>query len=186
MMLFKTFALACILFTEGSVGSKSYKDYQVVRAFPRNVQEAVYLEGLDSHPSFSLWTDAKPGRSADIMVMPGFAEKLSYDLSTFNITHSTMIADIDQLMQLERKPSINPLEQRIQMNHNMSWTEYHPLEDMYSYLDYLEAEYEFVTTEVIGKSYEGTDMRVVKVISLKIRQCISKRLHKDNISIIIF
>lgn len=45
----------------------------------------------------------------------------------------------------------------------MTWTAYHPLEDMYSYWDYLEATYDFVTTESIGKSYEGTDMRIIKV-----------------------
>ena len=39
--------------------------------------------------------------------------------------------------------------------HNMTWTDYHPLEDIYSYLDYLQEKYDFVTTQSIGKSYEG-------------------------------
>ena len=34
---------------------------------------------------------------------------------------------------------------------------------MYSYLDYLENKYDYVNTEVIGNSYEGWDMRVLKV-----------------------
>merc|ERR1719228_1160340 len=34
---------------------------------------------------------------------------------------------------------------------------------MYSYWDYLEATYDFVTTESIGKSYNGVDMRIIKV-----------------------
>merc|ERR1712077_167835 len=45
----------------------------------------------------------------------------------------------------------------------MDWTSYHPLEDMYSYLDYLESSFDFVSTESIGKSYEGTDMRLAKI-----------------------
>ena len=45
----------------------------------------------------------------------------------------------------------------------MDWEEYHSMEDMYSYLDYLESTYDFVTTEIIGKSFEGQDMRVAKV-----------------------
>ena len=45
----------------------------------------------------------------------------------------------------------------------MDWTDYHPLEDMYSYWDYLEATYDWISTETIGQSYEGTDMRVLKV-----------------------
>ena len=45
----------------------------------------------------------------------------------------------------------------------MDWTDYHPIEDIHSYLDYLEETYDFVTTESIGQSYEGSDMRIVKV-----------------------
>ena len=75
----------------------------------------------------------------------------------------------------------------------MSWDVYHPLQDMYDYMDYLEGEYpsllqggitrargwltallivssplaetfpESVSTEVIGQSYEGRDMRVIKI-----------------------
>jgi len=47
--------------------------------------------------------------------------------------------------------------------HSMTWTEYHTLEDMYTFLDYLEATYDFVSTEVIGHTFEGRDMRVAKV-----------------------
>ena len=52
----------------------------------------------------------------------------------------------------------------------MTWTEYHPKEDMESYLDYLASTYDFVTLETIGQSYEGTDMRVAKV-SLSMQFC---------------
>ena len=63
----------------------------------------------------------------------------------------------------------------------MTWTEYHSLEDMcveeydnqvipiylhsdrYTYLDYIEAEFDFVTTEEIGQSGEGRPMRVAKI-----------------------
>ena len=52
----------------------------------------------------------------------------------------------------------------------MTWTEYHPKEDMESYLDYLASTYDFVTLETIGQSYEGIDMRVAKV-SLSMQFC---------------
>ena len=45
----------------------------------------------------------------------------------------------------------------------MDWTDYHTLEDMHSYLDYLESTYDFVSTVSIGKSYDGSDMRIAKV-----------------------
>ena len=45
----------------------------------------------------------------------------------------------------------------------MTWYQYHSLEDMYVFFDYLEKKYDFVSTEVIGTSFEGRNMRVVKV-----------------------
>ena len=40
--------------------------------------------------------------------------------------------------------------------------DYH-LNTRYTYLDYLEAEFDFVTTEEIGQSGEGRPMRVAKI-----------------------
>ena len=41
---------------------------------------------------------------------------------------------------------------------------YHPLEDIYAWFDFLETKYEFCEQEIIGESYEGREMRVMKVI----------------------
>ena len=90
-----------------------------------------------------------------------FAELVSI-LESHNIPHSLMIQDVQQLIELS-KPV--PTGQRDAAGHSMDWTSYHSVEDMYSYLDYLETTYDFVTTESIGKSYEGTDMRLAKVLS---------------------
>merc|ERR1719348_598369 len=49
------------------------------------------------------------------------------------------------------------------LKHAMDWSAYHPLEDMYDFMNYLEDTYDFVTTESIGQSYLGTDMVVLKV-----------------------
>ena len=45
----------------------------------------------------------------------------------------------------------------------MDWEDCHTMEDMYTYLAYLEQTFDFVTVETIGQSYEGQDMRVAKV-----------------------
>ena len=50
--------------------------------------------------------------------------------------------------------------------HSMDWTSYHPIEDMYSYLDYLESSFDFVTTESIGKSYEARDQQCQNYINI--------------------
>ena len=49
----------------------------------------------------------------------------------------------------------------------MTWDRYHSKEDMEAYMDYLEDTYpDKISIVVIGKSYEGRDMRVLKVICI--------------------
>ena len=81
-------------------------------------------------------------------------------LESNNIQHTTIIQDLQKMIDLSEMSSVRT---RISANHSMDWTSYHPIEDMYSYLDYLESTFDFVTTESIGKSYEGTEMRLAKV-----------------------
>ena len=49
------------------------------------------------------------------------------------------------------------------MKHSMDWTDYHLLEDIYGWFDYLETTYDFCQTENIGQTYEGQQMIVMKV-----------------------
>ena len=59
----------------------------------------------------------------------------------------------------------------------MSWDNWHTMEDMYTYLDYLAATYPWVTVQSLGQSFEGQDMRVAKV---------SKRIITGKYVLIIF
>ena len=47
--------------------------------------------------------------------------------------------------------------------HNMDWVSYHSIEDIYKWFEYLETKYEFCKIEIIGKTFENRDMRVMKV-----------------------
>ena len=74
-----------------------------------------------------------------------------------NIKHTTIITDVQKIIDLSKMTK--GLERE---GHSMDWTSYHPLEDMYSYLDYLETSFDFVTTESIGKSYEARGQQCQK------------------------
>ena len=96
------------------------------------------------------------------MAAPGLSLMLEAELESKNIQYEVMVEDVQRLVDLEkavpavRTESENP-------RHSMSWTEYHTLDDMYSYLDYLEQTFDFVSTETVGQSGEGRDMRVARV-----------------------
>ena len=139
----------------------SFQGYQVFRAYPRNDQDLEFINSLESHGVYDFWTDLRRGKPVDIMVPPAAQKTFIKHMTAKEIEHEVMIPDIQELINLEK------VQSRVAYNtsagHDMTWTEYHPLEDMYSYLDYLEATYDFVTTQSIGETYEGRDMRIARV-----------------------
>merc|ERR1711973_962038 len=116
---------------------KSFKGFQVFRVSPVSEDDRQYVKTLEHRPYYDFWSEVRKDHSVDIMAPPEF---------------------VIQLEKVAAKTREAPSS-----DHAMTWDEYHPLEDMYSFLDYLEATYDFVTTESIGKTHEGRDMRVAKI-----------------------
>lgn len=140
----------------------SFTGFQVYRALPKDQSEASYLQTLRMiRDHYDFWTEVRINGAVDIMVPPGMHEQLEADFELKGISYEIMIPDVQKLIELEKiaAPSTGAQNPK----HAMTWTEYHTLEDMYTYLDFLEETYDFVTTEVIGQTYEARDMRVVSV-----------------------
>jgi len=141
----------------------SFTGFQVYRTHPQTLEQANYLQVLRQHRDhYDFWTEVREGRSVDIMVPPGKQAQLEEDLQLLKISHEVMIEDVQQLIELEKIPAASA-ETAKDTKHSMTWTEYHSLEDMYTFLDYLETTYDYVSTEEIGLSYEGRAMRLAKV-----------------------
>jgi len=141
----------------------SFQGFQVYRTQPQTKLQADFLLQLrETSRHYDFWTEVRLERSVDIMVPPGFQQQLEDDLNSMDIKHAIMIEDVQTLIDLEKIPAASKAGD-VNPRHAMTWTDYHSLEDIYSFLDYLEETYDFVTTEVIGQSYEGRDMRVVSV-----------------------
>jgi len=162
LLTLATLLSAALALHDSVIDVDTFTGFQVYRAVAKDQEEAAYLQSLRMiRDHYDFWTEVRINGPVDIMVPPGLQGQLETDLELKGISHEIIIPDVQKLIELEKiaapnKDTPNP-------RHSMTWTEYHPLEDMYSYLDYLEETYDFVSTEVIGQSYEGRDMRVVSV-----------------------
>ena len=111
---------------------------------------------------FDFWTEIRVGHHVDILSPPDSLDSLQTFLRDHNLDWAVMISDVQALIDLEKIPSdsgkING-----DLGHSMDWTSYHPLEEIYGWFDYLETTYEFCESEIIGQTFEGRDMRVMKV-----------------------
>ena len=109
----------------------------------------------------------------DIHVSPEMEDELVAWVEERGMTWSVIVEDVGRLVENEkvrvlRKISMCAIPQVespriLHSNHSMDWTSYHSLEDIYGWFDYLEATYDFCEQEVIGQTYEGRDMIVMKV-----------------------
>merc|ERR1712114_87345 len=107
---------------------ENFDGHQVHRAEVKTRDQADALVAI--RESYDFWTEIGIGRNVDIMASPEQIPALTKALDLANIKHEVMIQDVQKLMD---------------------WTEYHPIEDIHSYLSYLENTFDFVTLETIGQ-----------------------------------
>jgi len=140
----------------------SYEGFKVLRVKVADRQAADRLHELVQE-SAEFWSDL-PGRHADLMISPQDLDSISNKLVRNNFEFTTMIHNVEDLIKLEKIAA--PEDTRIAQNadHPMTWTEYHSIEDINAYLEFLQTTYpDLVSLESIGQSYEGREMKVVKI-----------------------
>merc|ERR1719317_1272114 len=135
----------------------SYSGHKVLSAEVKTIHHAKVVGELED--SFDLWTDVRLGRHVDIHSHPEQVDDLVHLLDQHGVEHKVMIEDLETA--IEAVPMITG-SNVTESGHSMDWTSYHPIEDIHSYLDYLEDNYDIVSTESIGESYEGSDMRIAR------------------------
>ena len=131
---------------------ETFNEHKVLRAQVETREQADALVAI--RDSYDFWTEIGIGRNVDIMASPEQLPALTKSLDMASIKHDVMIHDVQKLIELTKMKPVSE-EQRVEQGHSMDWTEYHPIEDIHSYLTYLETTYDFVTLETIGQSYEA-------------------------------
>merc|ERR1712183_1256924 len=148
----------CFSFTATSLATQvSWAGHQVIRANVDTTKQADVM--VEMSEKFDFWTEIGIGRSVDIRCAPEDVKEVTKLLVEQEINFSVIIEDVQDLIEKVPMKKGNMSKS----GHSMDWDDYHPIEDMHSYLDYVEETFDFVSTESIGKSYEGSDMRIVKV-----------------------
>ncbi|KAH9630240.1 hypothetical protein HF086_012425 [Spodoptera exigua] len=103
--------------------------------------------------------------SIDILVKPKALENVTAALKTKDISYYVMIEDLQQRINEENPPlDENELELQDRRGHRMTWKQYHRLEDIHGFMDYLAKTYpSIVSVKTIGKSHEGRDLKMLRI-----------------------
>merc|ERR1711872_291528 len=162
----KTFILVFIIFPifnclhDKFITVPSYDRYSVHRCQANTRDQLEFLASLGDEEELEFWTSPSLHRPVDIMTIPGGEDSLLEMLSHLDIHCETYIKDVERLIEEEREILA---VQRKEAAGNFSLTTYHDYYEIMEHMGNLAAEYEDVETEVIGQSWEGRELKIVKV-----------------------
>ncbi|KAF2892788.1 hypothetical protein ILUMI_13386 [Ignelater luminosus] len=134
-----------------------FDNFQVYHVIPRTSQQLEILKRLQENPQgFNFWNEvAVTGRKVDIMVPPHLKYNFRDLVQEFDA--ELWIENVQQLLdnegsQVDSKPD------------DFHWTDYHTLESIYAWMDSLARKYPDIVTPLVGgRSYEGREIRGVKL-----------------------
>ncbi|MED6266064.1 hypothetical protein CHARACLAT_031832, partial [Characodon lateralis] len=146
---------------------ETFEGHQVLRIVPKNEVQLSLLKNLEEMIEFELdiWKGVT-GVSfpVDVRVPPHTLQFFKSYLESHDLEYSTMIEDIQAIVDVEREQMASSARFAQPRNtDSFDYGTYHTLAEIYSFQDMLVAENpNFVSKIVIGQSYEGRPLNVLK------------------------
>ena len=84
-----------------------FERYSVVRVYPQNEGQMEALVQMRDNPHLDFWTEIGLNRPVDIMITP-FMKSIYGQLESHGMKVSTMIQDVESLIEEERKSKPEP------------------------------------------------------------------------------
>ncbi|CAG4956847.1 unnamed protein product [Parnassius apollo] len=103
--------------------------------------------------------------SIDILVKSNAVANVTRVFQRERIPIHVVIEDLQQRINEENPPlDANEIELQDRRGHRMTWKQYHRIEDIHGFMDYLAKTYpKIVSVNSIGKSHEGRDLKVLRI-----------------------
>ncbi|XP_012520202.1 PREDICTED: carboxypeptidase A2 [Propithecus coquereli] len=137
---------------------------QVLEIVPSNEEQIKNLLELEAeeHLQLDFWKyPTTPGKTAHVRVPFVNLQAVKVFMESQGISYSTMIADVQVLLDKEREEML--FNQRRERNGNFNFGAYHTLEEISQEIDNLVAEHPGLVSKVnIGSSFEKRPMNVLK------------------------
>lgn len=144
-------------------GKVSYAGCQVLKVSTTNTGANKLINKLSSEKLITTWGGTKT--TIDVLVKPQVIENVTSVLKNKEITYDVMIEDLQQRIN-EENPPLDEIETELQdrRGHRMGWKQYHRVEDIHGFMDFLAKTYpSLVSVKNIGKSFEGRNIKVLRI-----------------------
>ncbi|XP_018567158.1 carboxypeptidase B [Anoplophora glabripennis] len=142
----------------------NYDSYKVYQVTPQSMDEALALKTFENNGYFDFWSSLRSvGAPVDIMVNPIAQDMFEDFLQNYNIKYDVLIENVQETINknVQGRSSTRAVEQG-----QVSFTEFMRYDEITAYLQQLAADYpSIVTTEVVGQSFEGRDISLIRISS---------------------
>jgi len=158
--------LCCTLYTVQSIHDRfidvdNYHGYKVLRVVPWTRDQVEFLANLpQEHLDF--WTEPGQNRNVDIMTHPEHIDQLIEALDEEGLQFTEMVNNVQRLVEMEQEA----VEKwRMEQGTNFSIFNYNTFPQIVEHLNSIAEAVSEAETEVIGQSWEGRDLVVLKLCS---------------------
>uniref|UniRef100_V5GRX6 Zinc carboxypeptidase A 1 n=1 Tax=Anoplophora glabripennis TaxID=217634 RepID=V5GRX6_ANOGL len=144
--------------------SFSYDGYKAYSVTPKTLGQAKILKEFEDDEHFDFWSEFRAlNSSVDVMVSPKAQLDFENFLSSEGIDYTIFIENVEEKIQEENK---RQKRSALVTRGDVSFTEFMRYDDITAYLDKLNVEYSNIAqTQIIGKSFEGRDLYLIKISS---------------------
>ncbi|XP_034056433.1 carboxypeptidase A5 [Gymnodraco acuticeps] len=148
-------------------GKETFEGHQVLRMYAKNEDQLALINDLEDNHEFELdfWRGVTDVRTpVDVRVPHHNLRSIKIHLESNAIDYSIMIGDLQAMLDEERMEMVSAARVPEPKNaDSYDYARYHPINEIYSFQDMLVAENpKLVSKIVIGKSYEGRPLNVLK------------------------
>uniref|UniRef100_A0A3P8PMK7 Carboxypeptidase A1 n=1 Tax=Astatotilapia calliptera TaxID=8154 RepID=A0A3P8PMK7_ASTCA len=147
-------------------GKVTFEGHKVLRIVPKDEVQLSLIKDLEEMMEFELdfWRGVTTvSNPVDVRVPFHVLKSVKDYLETQNIDYSAMIEDLQMILDKEQKEMAAARVPQAKNTDSFDFANYHTLEEIYSFQDMLVAENpNFVSKIVIGQSYEGRPLNVLK------------------------
>ncbi|CAB4056248.1 unnamed protein product [Lepeophtheirus salmonis] len=158
--------LTCLtlLFALANCNYNGYKVFQTedIHSQSKAIELIKFIESADEGV-YDFWVSPRVGSYAKVMVAPGHVSEFEKFLKEKSIASTLLIEDVEITNQRAFIVE-NILRKFKTSSRSIDFENYYSSDDIFAYLHELEADNDFVEVETYGKSYEGRDLKVIKIL----------------------
>lgn len=144
-----------------------YKVYAVTTTKSDDVNFLKSLAAIDDDENFDFWSlQSTVGSMSTVMVKPDRQNWFEKSLNDRKIPYEVSIMDLEVVLNEERQHQLKMKSRRTGKSVNaneLTFDRYYEHDEINKYLDSLASSNKNVEVRVMGKSYEGRDIKVIKL-----------------------